>query len=89
MKNTIPPHRRVELLLNTLYGERHFRRPLLLEALDSLAALGDRPAALQVARALLRRLDGDIEVAEYEQWVARIVELAVAPDDMSARSTAA
>jgi hypothetical protein len=77
MTNAVPPHRRVELLLNTLRAERHLRRPLLLEVLETLSATGTRPAARKAAGDLLERLDaGALDDFEFDRWVGRVLELA-------------
>jgi hypothetical protein len=82
---TVPGHRCVEVLLNTLRGERHVRQPLLLEVVDSLAVLPGCGDALDAARALLARLDVGIDEREYERSIARILELAFQRDEIDVR----
>jgi hypothetical protein len=89
-RTSTPGHRRVEVLLNTLRAERHLRRPLLLEAVDSLAVLYERNDALDAARDLLARLDVGIDDGEYERRISRILELVFQPDEPAVdRDTAA
>ncbi len=88
MMNAVPPGKRAELLLHTLHGERHMRRPLLLEALEALAALGNRVAALKAAGGLLERLD-EIDDLEFERSVLEVIDLARGPADGGTDTTAA
>jgi hypothetical protein len=76
MTNAVPLPKRIELLLNTLRGERHLRRPLLVETVGLLATLDGPTAALRASHALLERLDAGIDDSEFERRIARIVSFA-------------
>jgi len=75
MPKTLPPVKRIDVLVNTLVGERYARRPLLSELLDELSQTNDRPEAIVAGRALLAKLDSGIDELEYEESMGRIVEL--------------
>ena len=75
MTKAMPADRRVQLLLNTLRGERYVRRSLLWELVDELAAGQDCADAGMAVRALLEKLESGIDEREYEARIARIYEL--------------
>jgi hypothetical protein len=75
MTKTIPPARRIQLLLNTLLGEKYVRRSLLREVVDELALGDDHADAVSAGRALLERLESGIDQGEYETKIARLCEL--------------
>jgi hypothetical protein len=52
MTSAFPPSRRVELLINTLLGERHFVAPLFDELVEQLLASGASADVLRAARAV-------------------------------------
>jgi hypothetical protein len=64
-----PPADRIEILLRTLCGERHLRRPLLWEVVDRLSGAG-LAAAAQAACDLLDALDHD--APDFESRVSRL-----------------
>ncbi len=66
MTNTAPRSRRIALLLNTLHGERHARRPLLAELIEELATETAGSEAVLAGRALLARLDAGMGMDERE-----------------------
>jgi hypothetical protein len=76
MTHTVPRSRRIELLLNTLAGERYARRPLLAELIEELASDTQNPDALRASRALMERLAFDIDEHEYGQRIEQLIELA-------------
>jgi hypothetical protein len=82
MMKSVPPSRRIELLLNTLLAERYARRPLLAEVVEELATEVGASDAVRVGRALLERLDSGIDEREFEGEV----ELLIAMTQRSPRS---
>jgi hypothetical protein len=76
MTQTVPRSRRIELLLNTLAGERYARRPLLAELIEELATDPEHPDAVRAGRALMERLASDIDEREYGQLIEQLIELA-------------
>ena len=74
MTSVVPPARRIELLLNTLHGERYLRRPLLTEVLEQLADTHARVELLRAVRALLDRLEEGISEADYEGQLALVLD---------------
>lgn len=75
MTKSMQAHRRVELLLNTLHGERYVRRALLTELLDEFAVSPFYDDAAHAARALLARLDSLSEL-QYEREISLLWDLA-------------
>ncbi|HZU84413.1 MAG TPA: hypothetical protein VE987_15895 [Polyangiaceae bacterium] len=75
MVKAIPPARRIQLLLNTLRGERYVRRPLLSELLEELTLSQAHPDAVRAGRALLERLEAGIDEIEYERRIQGMIEL--------------
>jgi hypothetical protein len=75
MTSTIPLARRIQVLLNTLIGERYVRRALLCELIDELSLAHESADAVQAGRTLLEQLETGIEESEYQRRIARIVEL--------------
>jgi hypothetical protein len=75
MTKTMQPHRRIELLLNTLQGERYVRRALLTELLDEFAVSPFYDDAAFAARAILDRLDVLSEL-QYEHEISLLCDLA-------------
>jgi hypothetical protein len=75
MTKTMQPHRRIELLLNTLHGERYVRRALLTELVDELAVSPFYDDAACAARSILERLESLNEL-EYEQEISLLWDLA-------------
>jgi len=75
MTKTMQPGKRIELLLNTLHGERYVRRALLTELLDEFAVSPAYQDAARAARAILDRLDSLSEL-QYEREISRIWDLA-------------
>jgi len=69
------PTDRIEIFLQTLRGERHLRRPLLVEIADRLSEAG-LPAAAKAARDLLDALDCD--PADFEIRFATLERLVCA-----------
>jgi hypothetical protein len=84
MTSGVPLERRLELLLNTLRGERHMRTSLLLETLEVLVTL-NRTAAAAAARELLANVAG-IDGVTYDAWVVRVAALALAEGDSAAHA---
>jgi hypothetical protein len=79
MTKAFPPAKRVEVLLNTLRGERHLMQPLLAEVIDDLEGTQAHPAAAEAARSLLYRLDAGLDEAEFEHELARLLDLVCGP----------
>jgi hypothetical protein len=75
MTKAIPAARRIQLLLNTLLGERYIRRSLLLELVDELTDGDGHADAMLAGRALLERLESGLDEGEYEARISRIYEL--------------
>ena len=75
MTKTMLAHRRVELLLNTLRGERYVRRALLAELLDEFSVSPFYDDAAYAARGLLDRLDSLSEL-QYEREISLLWDLA-------------
>ncbi|HSY24486.1 MAG TPA: hypothetical protein VK841_20305 [Polyangiaceae bacterium] len=75
MNKTMQPQRRIELLLNTLQGERYVRRALLTELLDEFATSAFYDDAADAARSVLDRLEA-LSQAQYEQEIALLWDLA-------------
>ncbi len=69
------PRKRIELLLNTLRGERYVRRALLTELLDEFAGAPAYGDAARATRAVLARLEVLNDV-QYEREIARVRDLA-------------
>ncbi len=71
----LPLLRRIQVLLNTLVGEHHVRRPLLLEVCDLMSTSGPR---LEEARSatleLLATLETKPEVADFDASIEHISE---------------
>ena len=79
MTHTFPQTKRIQVLLNTLLGERHARRALLAELIDELATAPSQHVAARAARALLRSLDEPpVEDDLYRKRILRIGDLAKA-----------
>jgi len=75
MTKTVPRSRRIELLLNTLLGERYARRPLLAELVEELASETDGSDAVRAGRALLERLDEGIDEVEFDGCVEELIAM--------------
>jgi hypothetical protein len=75
MTKTVPRSRRIELLLNTLLGERYARRPLLAELLEELASETAWAEAVRAGRALLERVDAGIDEVEFDGCVEEIIAM--------------
>jgi hypothetical protein len=78
MTKTMQPQRRIELLLNTLQGERYVRRALLTELLDEFAVSPFYDDAADAARSLLDRLEA-LSPVQYEQEISLLWDLACEP----------
>lgn len=68
----------VEGLLNALESERHLRRPLVVELIESIPSLDDshtRAAAQASARRLLARLDSCDAPLSERDWKSAVAEL--------------
>lgn len=76
MTNTAPRSRRIALLLNTLHGERHARRPLLAELIEELATETAGSEAVVAGRALLARLDAGMDEREFDGCIEQLIALA-------------
>jgi hypothetical protein len=75
MMKSVPPSRRIELLLNTLLAERYARRPLLAEVVEELAMETGPSEAVRVGRELLERLDSGIDEREFEGCVEKLIAM--------------
>ena len=75
MTKTMLAHRRIELLLNTLHGERYVRRALLTELLDEFATSPFYDEAATAARSLLDCIDS-LSDLQYEREVSLLWDLA-------------
>ena len=64
--------RHVQLMLNTLEGERHVQRPLLRELIEVAAGDPEFGAALSAARELLGAIDRGIDGGEFDRRVQLI-----------------
>jgi hypothetical protein len=72
------PAQRIEVLVRTLRGERHLRRPLLVEVVDRLTPLDGFSAAKMAARALLASLDAEVADDDYDRALAQLERLTAA-----------
>jgi hypothetical protein len=79
MTKTVPRSKRIELLLNTLLGERYARRPLLAELVEELAIETAGSEAVRAGRALLERLDAGIDEVEFDGCVEELIALTRTP----------
>jgi hypothetical protein len=79
MTKTVPRSRRIELLLNTLLGERYARRPLLAELVEELATETAGSEAFRAGRALLERLDAGIDEVEFDGCVEELIAMTRTP----------
>jgi hypothetical protein len=77
MTKTMQPLRRIELLLNTLRGERYVRRALLTELLDEFAVSSAYADAAHAAQSILDHLEALDEV-QYEREISQLWDLACA-----------
>jgi hypothetical protein len=75
MTKTAPRSRRIELLLNTLVGERYARRSLLAELVEELATETDGSEAVRAGRALLERLDAGMDEVEFDGCVEELIAM--------------
>jgi hypothetical protein len=75
MTKTMQLGKRIELLLNTLRGERYVRRALLTELVDEFAALPAYRDAAHAARSVLGRLEA-LDDIQYEREISRVWDLA-------------
>jgi hypothetical protein len=76
MTKTVPRSRRIELLLNTLLGERYARRPLLAELVEELAMVAPgSDDAVRAGRALLDRLDDGIDEVEFDDCIEELIAM--------------
>jgi hypothetical protein len=76
MTKTVPRSRRIELLLNTLLGERYARRPLLAELVEELATeTAGSEEAVRASRALLERLDEGMDEVEFDGCVEELIAM--------------
>jgi hypothetical protein len=78
MTSAFPPSRRVELLINTLLGERHFVRPLFDELVEQLCASGAPADVLRAARAA-RDDFPQLAAGEYERRLRALLALVRKP----------
>jgi hypothetical protein len=70
---SLPLLRRVQILLNTLVGEHHIRRPLLREVRDLTATAGGAHEAAHAAvLGLLAALDEDDDLVDFDASIERI-----------------
>ncbi len=78
MIKSIPREAIVDMLLNSLVGERYVRGPLLLELIDELGSREDMRLAADVARDVLARLEdktlGEAEFARCVDEIRGLVE---------------
>lgn len=76
MTKTAPRSRRIELLLNTLLGERYARRSLLAELVEELATeTAGAEEAVRAGRALLERLDAGMDEVEFDGCVEELIAM--------------
>jgi hypothetical protein len=75
MTKTAPRSKRIELLLNTLLGERYARRSLLAELVEELATETDGSEAVRASRALLERLDAGMDEVEFDGCVEELIAM--------------
>jgi len=75
MTHTTFQSKRIEVLLNTLFAERHARRALLSEVLEELAAADPLSTALNLGRRILESLDVGMADDEYQRQIAGLIEL--------------
>jgi hypothetical protein len=75
MSHTASPAKRIDVLLNTLVGERYVRRPLLSELVDELTRMNERPEAVRAGKALIARIDSGVDEVDYEHDLERVIEL--------------
>ena len=75
MTKTMLAHRRIEVLLNTLRGERYVRRALLTELLDEFSVSPFYDDAADAARTMLDRVESLSEL-QYDQEISRLWDLA-------------
>jgi hypothetical protein len=76
MTKTVPRSRRIELLLNTLLGERYARRPLLAELVEELAMVAPgSEEAVRAVRGLLDRLDDGIDEIEFDDCIGELIAM--------------
>jgi hypothetical protein len=66
------PRRRIELLLNTLEGERHARRSLLDELVDVTSMDPAFRRAREQAAALLRAIERPLDERDFRRRLASI-----------------